>query len=170
MNCYELSLLGLKLFNLDEASGGILAWLAVLLKNRRFDVNVTVMQQAKDVILSLYPKEIDEADVIVGYRADDAYFSFARAFLDNRITLLQLERAMRLGNLGQQVVIKSAQAFEQLHFREATAARARDWHDKRMSRDESARVEYKRLASETRVEQGDIFAIDLVRRGIDGLL
>ena len=43
-------------------------------------------------------------DLVRGYRADDSYFSFARAFLSNTIPLSTLSEAMRLGNLGEQVV------------------------------------------------------------------
>lgn len=61
-------------------------------------------------------------DVIIGYRADDSYFSFASAFLNNTISLAQLERAMFLGKLGEQVVLKSERAFSQLHFEESISA------------------------------------------------
>lgn len=55
-------------------------------------------------------------DVIRGYRADDSYFSFASAFINNTISLTQLEKAMMLGNLGEQVVLKSKTAFSKLEF------------------------------------------------------
>ena len=44
--------------------------------------------------------------MVIGYRADDSYFSFARAFVNNEISLEQLSYAMRLGKLGELVCIK----------------------------------------------------------------
>ncbi|MBR2627880.1 MAG: DUF3990 domain-containing protein, partial [Peptococcaceae bacterium] len=40
---------------------------------------------------------------MIGYRADDSYFSFANAFLNNTLSLRQLEKAMMLGKHGEQV-------------------------------------------------------------------
>ncbi len=163
VNAYELDEGGLAVFNLDEAPGGILAWLAVLLTNRQFDISVAVMRQARDYVLALYPAEVDRADVVVGYRADDSYFSFAKAFLDNRITLRQLERAMRLGGLGRQVVLKSQRAFEALRFVKAERVLASEWHERRMARDAQARWDYQGIVTEERIEPDDVFAADLVR-------
>ena len=42
------------------------------------------------------------------------YFSFARAFISNSISVAQLERAMYLGELGMQYFIKSEKAFSKL--------------------------------------------------------
>lgn len=50
--------------------------------------------------------DITGYDVIIGYRADDSYFSFARAFINNEISLTQLSYAMKLGKLGEQIVLK----------------------------------------------------------------
>ena len=55
-------------------------------------------------------------DIIKGYRADDSYFSFARSFVSNEISLKQLGYAMRLGKLGEQYVLKSKKAFDTIKF------------------------------------------------------
>lgn len=59
--------------------------------------------------------DITGYDIIVGYRADNSYFSFAKNFV-NAISLPQLQEAMRLGRLGKQVVLKSERAFRQISF------------------------------------------------------
>ncbi len=46
-------------------------------------------------------------DLVIGSIADDSYFSFARSFVMNTISLKQLGNAMRLGKLGEQFVLKS---------------------------------------------------------------
>ena len=59
--------------------------------------------------------EYKQYDVIKGYRADDSYFSFASAFLNNTISLQQLEKAMLLGKLGEQIVAISGKALSLIH-------------------------------------------------------
>ena len=66
--------------------------------------------------------DISKYDLIIGYRADDSYFSFARAFISNEISLSQLNYAMRLGKLGEQYVLKTEKAFDQLSFQSAELA------------------------------------------------
>lgn len=163
VNRYRLSVDGLAVFDLDVAEGGTLSWLAVLLTNRQFDVSTAVTRQARNYVLTQYPAAVDASDVVVGYRADDSYFSFAKAFLDNRITLRQLERALRLGGLGRQVMLKSERAFQALAFEGAEVVQASLWHERRMARDEAARSDFRRILSEETVLPDDIFAIDLVR-------
>ncbi|MCH5173723.1 MAG: DUF3990 domain-containing protein, partial [Bacteroidales bacterium] len=87
-------------------------------------------------------------DIITGYRADDSYFSFSRAFLSNGISLEQLKRAMSLGKLGEQVVIKSRAAFERLLFMEAVPADVSIYHPRRIQRDRSARLAFNRMLQE----------------------
>ena len=59
---------------------------------------------------------LNDYDIIIGYRADDSYFSFVEAFLNNTISYQRLSEALRLGNLGTQIAIKSKKAFNQLTF------------------------------------------------------
>ena len=106
-----------------------------------------------------------KADVIIGYRADDSYFSFARAFLENRISLAQLERAMKLGGLGRQVVAVSEAAFGALTFAGAETAPASQWHERRMRRDERARRDFDRILHEEPFDPAGVYMLDLMREG-----
>lgn len=60
--------------------------------------------------------DISPYDVIRGYRADDSYFSFARQFVSGMISLRQLQRIMRLGDLGIQYALMSECAFSAIRF------------------------------------------------------
>ena len=55
-------------------------WLALIVKHRSFDITSNIMQEAKNYLLENFLIDINEYDVIIGYRADDSYFSFARDF------------------------------------------------------------------------------------------
>ena len=159
-NAYDLALDGLNIVDLDAEPYGTIEWLAVLFANRQFDVATNLMEAAKSYVAARYPAELGKADVIIGYRADDSYFSFARAFLENRISLAQLERAMKLGGLGRQVVAVSEAAFAG-----AETAPASQWHERRMRRDERARRDFDRILHEEPFDPAGVYMLDLMREG-----
>lgn len=142
-NEYELDLTGLDVLNLNGGDFTILHWLAVLLENRTFRVTGDVAPLARKFILGRFQVDYAQRDVIVGYRADDSYFSFAGAFLNNALSLSRLERAMTLGNLGEQVVIKSQRAFKRLLFQGAQRAAAAEYYPSKIARDAQARSIYR---------------------------
>lgn len=106
-NRYELELTGLKLLNLLDKKYNILSWLAILMENRIGRVSTPIERQGREYLLEHFLPDYKTEDIIIGYRADDSYFSFARAFVGNGISLKQLGNAMRLGKPGQQYVLIS---------------------------------------------------------------
>lgn len=131
----------------------ILHWLSLLLKHREFELDTDLAADAKEYILTRFPVETDDVDAIVGYRADDSYFTFARNFLNGAITLAKLSEAMRLGKLGLQFMLKSEEAFNRLRFVEAIPALADEWYPLKKGRDDEARRSY-RVARGQREKNG----------------
>ena len=86
--------------------------------------------------------DITDADVIIGYRADDSYFSFAEDFINNTISLRDLTLAMQLGALGEQVVLLSKHSFNRIEFINYEVADYRVYYYKRFKRDQNARAAY----------------------------
>ena len=160
-NEYELETDGLSIMNLSDARYHILNWLAILLENRTFVIERGLALTAKDYILSEFLPEYKNADVIRGYRADDSYFSFASAFLNNTITLEQLGKAMKLGKLGEQVVLKSKRSFAQLKYSRAILADNQIYYPKKEARARSARESFREERMNTVLE--GIYVIDIVR-------
>jgi hypothetical protein len=108
--------------------------------------------------------DVSDADVIIGYRADDSYFSYANAFLNNGLSLQQIETAMYLGNLGEQVVLKSEKAFGNLKFKQFEVADSRIYYPKRMARDiEARRVYFEQVSIEKVVNA--VYVLDIIRGG-----
>ena len=107
--------------------------------------------------------EYETKDVIVGYRADDSYFSFANAFLNNTISLEQLSRAMYLGKLGEQVVMKSQTAFSRLTFKESLPVDSGLYYPRRMARDRQAREEFQNEKGALSPADA-IYMIDILRQ------
>ncbi len=164
-NEYELEADGLKVLDLSDKKYHVLNWLAVLLENRTFVLDQGLPVVAKNYILETFLPEYKDADVIKGYRADDSYFSFAAAFLNNTISLEQLGRAMKLGELGEQIVLKSKKAFGQIRFVNAVVAENEVYYPKKSARDRSAREKF-RKDKERHPLEGN-YVIDIVRNKWD---
>ena len=129
-NKYAMDLKGLSVLKLTDGSYNILNWLSILLANRKFSITASIARQAKNYLLNNFLPEYEDYDIIIGYRADDSYFSFASAFLHNTISLNQLEKAMYLGKLGEQIVLKSEEAFSRIKFIKAENAGATEYYAK----------------------------------------
>ena len=160
-NCYEIDCSGLEILNLNDEKYCILHWLSILLENREFEVSSALAEEAKEYILKNFKIEYEEYDAIVGYRADDSYFSFAQDFINGAISYRQLNRAMHLGKLGQQFVLKSKKAFQQIEFTGYESAASKEWSRKKMLRDRSARREYFDVERNKR-QKGDLYIIQIM--------
>ena len=156
VNEYEMDLNGLKVLRLDEKDVSVLHWLAILLENRVFSTNYQLARDAKKYLLKNFLINYKDYDVIIGYRADDSYFSFANDFISGAISYRQLARAMKLGNLGKQVVLISREAFSRIKFIGAKFAESEKYYDRKCSRDETARKEYFDSRHNKRVK-GDLY-------------
>ena len=138
--------------------------MALLVENRRFQPTTTVAAQGIEYLKQVFLPDTSQSDVIVGYRADDSYFSFARAFVNNAISLDQLAEAMRLGELGKQIVLTSPQAFAALRFQGCEIARASTYHVLRNERDRTAREAYRRNSAEADLD--GLFMRDIIREKV----
>ncbi len=147
-NAYELDMRGLALVDLNAESYCILHWLAILLENRLCRLSTPTMQRGATWIAKRFPVDLSDADVVKGYRADDSYFSFARAFLRNEITLEHLSRAMRLGELGEQYMIKSPAGFAALRYVGGEVADSSMYWPLRQRRDAEARAAFQDIVAE----------------------
>lgn len=160
-NRYELDCEGLRILDLNGPSFNILHWLAVLLENREFDVPSGLALEAKEYILNTFRVDYQAQDAIIGYRADDSYFSFAQDFINGTISYRQLNNAMHLGKLGQQFVLKSKRAFDRIQFLGYEVAEHDEWYAKKMLRDRSARREYFSVERNKR-QRGDLYITQIL--------
>lgn len=142
VNKYTIDTDGLNILHLSGDGFTILHWLTLLVQNRRLRISSPVMQAGQDWLLGHYLIDISPYDAIIGYRADDSYFSFARAFLNNTISVRQLAGIMRLGDLGEQFVLKSPRAFDALAFDSCAAVSCTEYYPRRKARDEAARASF----------------------------
>ena len=164
-NQYEIDLSDYKVLDLRDEKYSILNWMALLLKFRTFDVNTPISAQAKEYILENFYVDVEEYDVIIGYRADDSYFSFAKDFINNTISVEQLAEAMCLGELGIQIVLMSKKAFSAVKYISYELAECKEYYVKRVSRDKKARETYLSGHRQNLVSDG-LFVMDIIRKGL----
>lgn len=164
-NEYTLVTSKLALLDLLDGNYTVLHWIALLLANRDFSLDSELAEETRAMLLENYLIDTSPFDIVVGYRADDAYFSFAESFVEGTLSLAGLQRALYLGNLGEQIVLVSPAAFEALHFETAHRALASTYYPKFIARDTQARSTYhKSVAPAARRSEG-LFALDLLRMG-----
>ena len=147
---------------LNSSQYNILNWLAILAKNRTYWENSTISELAKRYLAENFLIDTSPYDVIVGYRADDSYFSFAQDFVSGTISYKQLAEAMRLGKLGEQIVLVSEKAFENIIFVSYSTASASVYYVKKKERDVAARREY-RMTKRATLSADELFIIDIIR-------
>lgn len=165
VNIYEFELDGLNILNLNEPDYNILNWLALLADNRTYWQNGSISEEAKKYIKDHFLIDISSYDVIIGYRADDSYFSFAQDFVAGVISLQKLSEAMRLGKLGEQIVLKSPKAFAQIKYIGSDLVDAEIYYAKKAERERMARREY-RARRKQAANINDLFILDIMREGM----
>lgn len=162
VNIYDLDMTGLSVLNLNDPQYNILNWLAILADNRTYWQNGSISEDAKDYIKTHFLLDISGYDVIIGYRADDSYFSFAQDFVAGVISLEKLSEAMRLGKLGEQIVLKSPKAFEQIEFVGCENVDSDIYYTRKMERERDARREYRKRKRE-KADIHELYIIDIMR-------
>ena len=162
-NRYTLDTEYLNTLNLNSPDYTILNWIAVLVEHRLFSIKTPVARRAKRYLIENFGVNVNAFDLITGYRADDSYFDYAESFLNNGLSVEQLARAMRLGKLGEQIVIKSKFAFSKLKFEEFDIAEKEQYYVLRKARDDEANQLYLEMLEE---ESDGLYIQDIMRGGI----
>lgn len=165
-NAYELDLDGLEILRLNAPEYNILNWLAILARYRSYWQNGSVAEEAKEYLQKHFFIDPSPYDVIIGYRADDSYFTFAQDFAAGAISLRKLSEAMQPGRLGEQIVLKSRDAFAHIRFVEAQPAAADIYYEKKIRRDREARRAY-RSTRQASVGINELYMLDIMREGIE---
>lgn len=164
-NSYEADLCNLSVLNLNAPGYSILNWLAILAKYRTYWQKTSIAEEAKEYLHQNFFIDPTPYDVVIGYRAYDSYFSFAQDFVAGTISLNRLSKAMRLGNLGEQIVFKSEVSYSKIHFIEAESVDAATYFEKKISRDREAQRAY-RSSKKSSDSINELFILDIMREGI----
>lgn len=162
-NRYTLDTEYLNILNLNSSDYTILNWIAVLVEHRLFSIKTPVAHRAKRYLIDNFGINTNAYDLVTGYRADDSYFDYAESFLNNGISVEQLARAMHLGKLGEEVVLKSKFAFSRIQFEGFDVAEKEEFYVLRKARDDEANQHYFGMLEE---ESDGLYIQDIIRGGI----
>ena len=135
----------------------------MLVEHRLFTIKTPVARRAKRYLVDNFGVNVNAFDLITGYRADDSYFDYAESFLNNGISVQQLAKAMRLGKLGEQIVIKSKFAFSRLQYEGFDVAEKDKYYVLRKARDDEANQTYLEMLEE---EDDGLYIQEIMRGGI----
>lgn len=162
-NKYILDTKHLNVLNLNSSAYTILNWIAVLVEHRLFSITTPVARRAKSYLVEKFGVNVNAFDIIRGYRADDSYFDYAESFINNAISVEQLAQAMKLGKLGEQIVIKSKYAFTKLKYKGFEVAEQGKYYVHRKSRNDEANRQYFEMLDK---ESDGLYIQDIIRGGI----
>ena len=162
-NRYTLDTEYMKILNLNSPDYTILNWIAVLVEHRLFSIRTPIARRAKKYLIDNFGINVNAFDIVTGYRADDSYFDYAESFLNNAISVEQLATAMKLGKLGEQIVLKSQFAFSRIRFEGFDVAEKEEFYVLRKARDDEANRLYLELLEE---ESDGLYIQDIIRGGI----
>jgi len=163
VNIYDVETDGLNTLNLLDGKHTVLNWIALLLQNRTFKLDSEVAIDARDYIIEHYAVDLKDYDVVIVYRADDSYFQDAESFVSNTLPLRSLNKALKLGKLGEQTVIISEKGFERFSFVEAQPVDRSVYYPKFLDRDTKARDSYRKEIKKSKSYRDDIFVLDILR-------
>lgn len=145
VNSYSFDLRSLKILDLTNKNKySVLNWIAILIHNREFSIDEKIEFKDAFAYLAKYYIDVNSYDVVIGYRADDAYFRFPLMFIKNVLTLEKLEEIYLNGNLGVQIVLISEKAYDHIKFIKTIESES-IYHERFLRRKESADISYRRL-------------------------
>ena len=162
-NKYTLDTKYLNILNLNSSAYTILNWIAVLVEHRLFSITTPVARRAKSYLVEKFGVNVNAFDIVTGYRADDSYFDYAESFINNAISVEQLAQAMKLGKLGEQIVIKSKYAFTKLKYEGFEVAEQGKYYVHHKSRNDEANRQYFEMLDK---ESDGLYIQDIIRGGI----
>lgn len=160
-NIYEIDDEGLVTLDLCSDRFCCLHWIEVLLRHRTFDLSTPIAKASAEYLHKNFYVDIEDADIITGYRADDSYFTYAQDFLNNTISCGQLYDAMHLGELGYQYVIKSKRAFDAIKGIGYELAQSSEWYPRKLLRDSRARRRYYEMDTMKYIKD-DLYMIQII--------
>lgn len=79
------------------------------------------------------------------------------------LPLRSLNKALKLGKLGEQTVLVSRKAIDQIKFIDAAPVSKDEYYPKFINRDSSARKAFKQEIKKSKVYRDDIFVLDILR-------
>ena len=114
---FDFDMNGLNVLNLNSyGEVDVLKWISILVNHHFAFADREKYRSRIEWLNRKFHINLDSVDAVIGYRADDSYFNYSRAFVADELSFEILTEAMRIGKLGIQYVAISKQAFKKITF------------------------------------------------------
>ena len=102
----------------DKNKYSVLNWIAILIHFKELEsLFKTDNKEALEWLKKFYI-DVEQYDVVIGFRADDSYWLFPEAFINGQISIDELEEVYKLGDLGIQHAFMSKRAIKSLKYKD----------------------------------------------------
>ena len=161
---YDVDFTDLSVLRLASTSElDTLRWITLLVKHRFSYEQRFAYQNEINWLTRHFDVNLNNFDIVEGYRADDSYFVYSREFVAGNISINVLQKAMLTGKLGKQIVLISKKAFDHIttiDYKKVDPSQ--DYESFKAQADK----EYHRLAKEQTIHERRL--IDIMREYEDG--
>lgn len=164
VNKYELETENLNILDLYSEKYTILNWAALVMSARKYRISEASFERNLEYLTENFYVDPSEADIVKGPRADETYFFFARSFLRGKISVRQLKTLMNLGPMGEQIAVRSGEAFRRLAFCSFEGVDAVYAYSKKKTRNDGALANY--YAEIDLGDEGGLYIGDILKKGI----
>lgn len=153
----------LKVLNLvDKEKYSVLNWISILVHFKKIDEEFKKENEEALKWLDRYFINVTNYDVIIGFRADDSYFDFPKAFISNNLAFEDLDYVYKLGDLGIQYFFRSNRAIKLLKEIECKKCDEK-YLGNHVKAVNHATNEYKKLIHEPKVSS-KTYIFDIIRK------
>lgn len=162
-NKYKFNTEGLNGLVLDDTN--VLQWLALLMQNRIVRFDDFIHNSRANRFINKYSNiDIEMYDYIIGYRADDSYFSIVERFISGDACLEDLYDLLHLGSLGKQIVLKTEKAFKNLSFLGVSNCKSEILYSDYINNDRRARNRAKGILRRSEYKKRRTLILDLLNK------
>ena len=146
INEYFFDYTGLNVLYLNQMP--IENWIAVLVSNRRGDYEEEYQRRIR-FFIDKFSLDISKYDVIEGWRADDAFFRYVENFFALALSVEKIKEALKFGDLGNQICLKTERAFEVIQYKTNYPASSLRFLKPAQERDMNAKRQYRIMGDKT---------------------
>ena len=111
---YDLDISGLNVLNLNESPYDVRYLVALLVTYRTEELDPFPSGRKYDSFMEEYWLDIAGYDAIIGYRPGDPYPEYINDYFSGKLSIEQLNKAIHLGAMGNQIALKTQKAFSRL--------------------------------------------------------
>lgn len=149
INKYKIDKSDFNVLNLDEYTP--IHWAATIAQYRFEFSEDELLINSLNYLIKNFAIDVEKFDIIEGNRADDRYYEFVDKFFKGDISVVDLYQAIKLGNWGKQIAIKSDRAYKAIKFVDSEIADHKTWYSINQQRFKNASREFNNIINQRKL-------------------